>query len=345
MDVIVQKTEEELQYTERPYQLIELPGETYSIKGQLQFILNSYHHLKGARYDVIHAKNPFSSLFSAVLLKELGKIDSRIVYDMRGLWIEFGADTGKFPSFLKHGLEMVEEMLIKKCDQMVAISSSLQEILCRKGVPSSKVTVIVGAGIDIQKIQSLEPVLFSEGLANLKRVGYVGTISVARESHKIIEAFETINRDDCALLMIGPVIEPEIFDDLTRYRERIVLPGFVPQYAALEYLKSCQVAISYHDIESPAYTVAVPSKILEYMAAGIPIVATDHQMYRNILEDGRTAVLTSQNPHDFARGIEYVLENPEVGEKMAENAKREAEKFSIQKVVDQLMAVYESVLK
>jgi colanic acid biosynthesis glycosyl transferase WcaI len=345
VDVIVQKTEEELQYSERPYRLIELPGETYSIKGQLQFILNSYHYLKGTKYDIIHAKNPFSSLFSAVFLKKLGKIDSKIIYDMRGLWIEFGAGTGKFPSFLKPGLEVVERVLMGKCEHVVAISPALQEVLCSKGIPRSKVTVIVGAGVDIEKIHSLEPAVFSEGLADLKCIGYLGTISVARESDKIIEAFQTISRDDYVLLMIGPVIEPQVFDNVVRETKKVVLPGFIPQYEALQYLKSCRVAISYHDIDSPAYNVAVPTKILEYMAAGIPIVATDHMMYRNILEDGRTAVLTRQNPHDFARGIEHVLENPEMGRKMAENAYRDVEKFSIQKVVDQLMVVYEGILK
>ncbi|MBU6998243.1 MAG: glycosyltransferase family 4 protein [Theionarchaea archaeon] len=345
VDVIVQKTEEELQYTERPYRLIELPGETYSIKGQVQFILKLYHYLKGTKYTIIHAKNPFSSLLPAVLLRKLGKIDSRIIYDMRGLWIEFGAGTGKFPSLLRHGLEMVERALMRRCEHVVAISPALKEVLCSEGIPGGKVTVIIGAGVDIEKIQSLEPAVFSEELADLKRIGYLGTISVARESNKIVEAFKTIHRDDCVLLMIGPVIEPQVFDVMTRDTEKVMLPGFIPQYKALQYLKSCQVAISYHDVESPAYNVAVPTKILEYMAAGVPIVATDHTMYRNILEDGRTAVLTGQNPCDFARGIEYALENPEKCKRMAENAYRDVERFSIQKVVDQLMEVYKSILK
>ncbi|MBU7024257.1 MAG: glycosyltransferase [Theionarchaea archaeon] len=345
VDVIVQKTEEELQYPERPYQLIELPGETYSIKGQVQFILNSYHCLKGTKYDIIHAKNPFSSLFSAVILKKSGKIDSKIIYDMRGLWIEFGAGTGKFPSFLKLGLELMERILMGRCEHVVAISPALQEVLCSKGIPRSKVTVIVGAGVDIEKIQSLEPAVFSEELADLKCIGYLGTISVARESDKIIEAFQTMSRDDCVLLMIGPVIEPQVFDNMIRKTKGVVLPGFIPQYEALQYLKSCQVAISYHDIDSPAFNVAVPTKILEYMAAGVPIVATDHMMYKNILEDGRTAVLTRQNPHDFARGIEYALENPEKCRRMIENAYKDISKLSIQKVVDQLMEVYERILK
>jgi glycosyltransferase involved in cell wall biosynthesis len=122
------------------------------------------------------------------------------------------------------------------------------------------------------------------------------------------------------------------------------LTGFLPQEEALRYLKSCDIALSYHDTDAPEYNVAVPTKILEYMAAGVPIVATDHAMYTNILQNGKTALLTRQNPEDFARGITHLLDNPHLAQEIAQHAYKKAHTYSVERVVDQLEKVYNGLL-
>ena len=339
VDCILQKTSEPLQYTERPYHLIQIPGNTYSISGQIQFMIYSWNVIKKGKYDIIHAKNPFSSLFSPVILKIMKKIRSRLIYDMRGLWIDFGVETQKFSPSLSIFLKKSEKVLADRCDAIIAISPSLKEILCERGYDTEKIFVIVGAGINIHKMETL-PGLKKDSTRVGRKIGYIGTISTGRQSEKIIEAFKKIKKANISLIMIGPIIEPDIFTAITSSHESIHLTGFLPQEEALQCLKTFDIAVSYHDTNDPAYNVAVPTKILEYMAAGIPIVATDHAMYTNLLEDGKTALLTSQNPEDFARGISYLLENPHLAAQLAANAKIEAHKYSVERVVDQLETVY-----
>lgn len=341
VDVVLQKTEEELQYKERPYNLLQIPGGTYSIPGQLQFIVHSLRILKENRYDIVHAKNPFSSLFSAVLLKNMGRIPSRVIYDVRGLWIDFGVMSGKIPPYLGRSLWRVEAGLMERCDHVVAISPTLKKVLQERGVKND-IAVVFGDGVDIKRIEKIGAAGKEKGKGNVKTVGYLGTISVARQSEKIIEAFKKLRMDDAQLVMVGPVGEPHLFETLAR-GHNIVLTGFMPQEKAFALVKSWDVVVSYHDVDLPVYNVAVPTKVFEYMACGVPIVATDHQMYRNVLDE-RTAVLTAQNPEDFARGIEFVLENHERAREMAERARSEVEKYSIEKVTEQVMEVYSNSL-
>lgn len=342
VDCILQKTSEPLQYTERPYTLIQIPGNTYSISGQIRFMIHSWNVIKKGKYDIIHAKNPFSSLFSPVILKIMKRINSRLIYDMRGLWIDFGVETHKFPPSLSILFKKVEKVLADQCDAIIAISPPLKEILCERGYDTGKIFVIVGAGINIHRIETI-PGLKKDSTRISTKIGYIGTISTGRQSEKIIEAFKKINKSNISLIMIGPIIEPAIFTALTSSHESIHLTGFLPQEEALRCLKTFDIAVSYHDINDPAYNVAVPTKILEYMAAGIPIVATDHAMYTNILEDGITALLTPQNPEDFARGIAYLIENSHLAAQLASNARIEAHKYAVERVVDQLETVYEQV--
>jgi glycosyltransferase involved in cell wall biosynthesis len=341
IDMILQKTDEDLQYKDRPYRLIQIPGETYSVPGQIRFVTASYSPLKRGSYQIIHARNPFSSILSAAILKKTGAITSKIVYDMRGLWINFGVLSGKISPHLSSMLEKTENHLLKKCDHIIAISPVLKDVLCARGLDEDKISVIFGGGANIEKIESVPPAKKDSS----KVIGYVGTISTSRQSHKIIEAFKKIERKDIRLVMIGPVGEPHIFRELTSSCENIVLTGYLPQEKAFHYLKSFDVALSYHDVDHPAYNVAVPVKVFEYMASGVPIVTTDHQMYRNVLEDGRTAVLTQQNPEDFARGIVHLLENPRIAEEISKKARSEVEKYSVKNIADQMESVYLTLLE
>ncbi len=337
-DLILQKTHEPLQYTHRPYRLLQVPGQTYSVRGQIQFVTASLPVMKRGFYDIVHAKNPFSSVFSPVVLKEVGAIRSKIIYDMRGLWIDFGILSGKIPPYLGPFLKRMESLLMGRCDHLIAISPKLKEILCFQGIEEERISVI-GEAVDIKTVEAVNPP--EKGDFNL--IGYVGTISVSRQSDKIIEAFKKLKRKDTKLVMVGPVMEPSFFRPLVD--ENIALTGFLPQEKAFRMMKSFDVAVAYHDIDHPVYNVAVPIKILEYMAAGIPVVATDHCMYRNILENGRTAVLTGKKTEDFALGMARLLDNPNEAKRMADAARIEVKRHSAKRLAEQLESIYARLLE
>ena len=352
IDCILQKTNDQLQYNDRPYNLIHIPGDTYSITGQLRFMIASWNVIQNGKYDIIHAKNPFSSLWSPVILKKMKRIRSTLIYDMRGLWIDFGVGAHQFPPFLAVFLKKCEKILADRCDGLIAISPTLKDILCERGYKKEKIFVIVGAGVNIENFHKIHSLSIQKKKSDDTIIGYVGTIRTARQSEKIIEAFTIVKKiislkhehseNDIKLVMIGPIIEPEIFNTATS-DPSIQLTGFLPQEEALGRLTTFDIAVSYHDSDDPQYTVAVPTKILEYMAAGVPIVATDHAMYTNILKNEKTALLTKQNPEDFARGIIRLLETPRMAAQLAAHAHQDVYRYSVKAIVDQLEAVYEKL--
>lgn len=67
------------------------------------------------------------------------------------------------------------------------------------------------------------------------------------------------------------------------------------------------------------YKVSLPVKMFEYMAAGIPVIASDFQLWREIIEDCRCGILV--NPRDereIARAVDYLLSNPAIARKLGE---------------------------
>jgi glycosyltransferase involved in cell wall biosynthesis len=109
-------------------------------------------------------------------------------------------------------------------------------------------------------------------------------------------------------------------------------------------LKSFDVAVAYHDRDVPFFNVAVPIKVLEYMAAGIPVVATDHAMYRNVITHKKTGFLTLPDPEQFAEGVLTVLNDVILKKYLVEGGRKKVEDYSIKALVNQIEGVYEKVL-
>jgi phosphatidylinositol alpha-mannosyltransferase len=74
---------------------------------------------------------------------------------------------------------------------------------------------------------------------------------------------------------------------------------------------------------------AFPLKLLEYMAAGVPTVASDIPIYAELVRDGRETILVEAgNPESLASGIRKVVENPRLAEEMSAASRRTAEGFT-----------------
>lgn len=66
-----------------------------------------------------------------------------------------------------------------------------------------------------------------------------------------------------------------------------------------------------------------PLKLFEYMATGVPIIASDAPVLREVLNDRRSAFLASaDDPADWARVLQYVRDHSALAEQVGRRAKR-----------------------
>lgn len=346
VDVIIQKSMIRLN-EKLPYNIIEIPGDTYSIPGQMRFCNKLHKVLQNKNYQIIHAKNPFSSILPAFSISSKPKI----IYDIRGLWIDFGVTAGYIPRFLVPVLNRIDKLCMQKSDAVIAISNELKKILIQRGVEEYKIEVIIGDGVDIvtqRKHKNIRDILGIDG----KIVGYVGTISRTRFSDKIIEAFQLVKeqyKGKISLVMIGPFSsnERQYFKTVVRQEKldnSIFFTGMMPHNEVLSYYSSFDIAVAYHETNLPIYNVAVPTKILEYLAAGCKIVTTNQKMYINLLTHRHDAYLTDQNASAFATGILNILEDKELSLKLSSNSIITAKKYSIEHIVNQIQKLYETLI-
>jgi glycosyltransferase involved in cell wall biosynthesis len=71
------------------------------------------------------------------------------------------------------------------------------------------------------------------------------------------------------------------------------------------------------------YLNAQPVKLFEYMAAGIPVIASDFPLWRRIVEDAECGLLVDPlDPRAIAAAVDWLVDNPEAAQRMGESGRK-----------------------
>ena len=89
-----------------------------------------------------------------------------------------------------------------------------------------------------------------------------------------------------------------------------------------------------------------PQAILEYMAVGLPVVASAVGGISELVVEGETGFLVSPNdPIAFATDLRFLIENPELSNRMGKaGQKRSRDCFSLEKEILAHATTYQSWL-
>ena len=92
---------------------------------------------------------------------------------------------------------------------------------------------------------------------------------------------------------------------------------------------------------------AQPNKLFEYMSAGIPVIASDFPLWKDIVGGDRCGVLVDpEDPSQIAGAMEWILDNPEeAGEMGRRGAEAINRKYNWAVELRKLLGFYETMFK
>ena len=127
--------------------------------------------------------------------------------------------------------------------------------------------------------------------------------------------------------------------------EKIDALGYLDRKAVRDVLaRSMAGLVTLHPIVN--YIDALPVKMFEYMVAGIPVIASNFPLWREIIEGNKCGLCVDPlNPSEIAKAIDYILTHPEEAQRMGENglkAVKEQYNWSVEE--KKLLALYEQLL-
>jgi len=179
-------------------------------------------------------------------------------------------------------------------------------------------------------------------------VVYVGGITRLRGAIEMVRAMEYLSHiKNIRLDLIGKFVPQKLERELKSmlgYRQ-VRFYGWKPWSEAWKHVQRAIAGlVIFHP--APNHEKALPNKLFEYMAAGIPVIASNFPLWKNIIEKNKCGLCVNPlDPKEIARAIEYLLTHPEEARKMGENGRRAVEKqYNWEMEAEKLLSLYEGLL-
>ncbi len=156
-----------------------------------------------------------------------------------------------------------------------------------------------------------------------KIVCYVGGIGRIRGAFEMVEA---IGKTKYRLLLAGNIetdIE-NVLQQIPGWRQVEAL-GFVNREGVrATAARSIAGLVLFHP--EPNHINAQPNKMFEYMSAGIPVIASNFPLWKEIIEGAKCGICVDPlNPEDIAGAIQFIIDHPAEAEQMGKNGRRAVE--------------------
>lgn len=178
---------------------------------------------------------------------------------------------------------------------------------------------------------------------------YAGGISATRGVQQIVAALSVIpGRHHARLQLTGKFVDDNCYQDAINLPEwrQVVFHGMVTHNEVYNVYNQSRVGlVLLHP--TPSFVASYPVKLFEYMSAGLPIVASDFPLWRQIIEDAECGMLVDPlNLDQVAEAITYLLDNPQQAEEMGRNGyKAVCTKYNWQSEFDKLNDFYAQLFK
>ena len=174
-------------------------------------------------------------------------------------------------------------------------------------------------------------------------VAYVGGITRNRGAIEMVEAIARVSCGDARLRMAGNVEPASLRDELATQSgwERVDKLGWADRQQVANLLGSVRAGlVVLHPIAN--YPDAYPVKMFEYMAAGLPVIASNFPLWREIVEGNECGLTVDPlDPEAIAEAIQYLLDHPDEAQTMGENGRKAvAERFNWGNEAEKLLALY-----
>lgn len=178
-------------------------------------------------------------------------------------------------------------------------------------------------------------------------VAYIGGVEPNRGLYSMVEAMALVTAQPQATLKLaGPFLAEHQTVAATRAGwERVQIMGQLDRQAVGRMLSEAQVGIATL-LPVPGHVESMPNKLFEYMAAGLPVIASDFPIWRGIVERAQCGLLV--DPTDvaaIAHAIDYLLSHPAEAETMGHRG-REAvvAHYNWEQESEKLLALYADLL-
>ena len=182
-------------------------------------------------------------------------------------------------------------------------------------------------------------------------LGYLGGMTVVRGCLLTLEVLEKLQEQgyDVGYEAVGPEMEGRLqeYKDTVANRElkHVHFTGALPLREAYAHCAGCQAGLLLFQ-PSPNHENCCPNKLFEYMALGLPVVASNFSLIREVVEaTGCGIVVDPLDVDEIVQAIEVLIRDPAQAAAMGERGREAVHRdYSWQSAAKNLLGFYEGIL-
>ncbi|MDX1440046.1 MAG: glycosyltransferase, partial [Rubricoccaceae bacterium] len=157
---------------------------------------------------------------------------------------------------------------------------------------------------------------------------YVGGITRVRGLFEMVSAVQQLpDSYNTTLALAGPFFPSKLRSELNEVlasdgsNKRVEILGYLTRDAVSELLNKARIGIvTLHPTEK--YVESYPTKLFEYMSVGIPVVASNFPVWREIVENAKCGLVVDPlDPTAIASAIRWLFDNVQEAKRMGERGR------------------------
>jgi glycosyltransferase involved in cell wall biosynthesis len=209
---------------------------------------------------------------------------------------------------------------------MVAISDGLRRDLRELGLLPGGDCIVAHDAADLP----VRPPASPRAVGSRPRIGYVGSLYKGRGIDLVIDM--AARMPDCQFDLVGGIDK-----DIERWKEErppanVVFHGFHPPSRLGEFYQHFDAVVMPHSREGVVGAAGVrdisrwtsPMKMFEYMASGVPLLASDLPVLQEVLRHGHNAFIARCGEvDDWVAKLRTLLADDELRHRLARNAQED----------------------
>lgn len=256
-----------------------------------------------------------------------------------------------YPQYIKFSdlffLKILIPISLRRADKIIGVSKfTAEEIKKYYKATGDKVVWIHNAVSDDFLRQDISP----EKILSVKKkyalpneyILYIGTLQPRKNIPVLIEAYAKIKHKIGAKLVIaggrGHNFDRRIDTAVSKLdlKNDVFFPGFIDEEDKAAIMKGARVFCF------PSLYEGFGIPILEAMAAGTPVIASNIPPHREIAGESGL-FFEPKSPEDLAGKIQKIFDNPDLGGILAKKGQTRAQNFSWEKTARELVSIFKSL--
>lgn len=235
--------------------------------------------------------------------------------------------------------------ILESSDKIIVVSNFLRDLAIKIGLPQDKIKVIYNS------VDFLETANLPDKQRLREKFGLQGKIllTIARLTpwkgvDGLIELMPDLIKkyQQISLVIIGQGQERARLEELAKslnLGNSVQFLGKLPHQQTLEYLKAADLFVLNTNYEGMSYA------LLEAMKIGTPIVTTSAGGNPETIKNGQTGLLVGyNNKEEWLRAISSILDNPDLAQRLVNQAKEDLKRFSWTNLVQETIKVFQECI-